>query len=44
MPSREKITAAEFKCGAPAKKTKMMKLVAYDEYEKILLESFQQIH
>jgi hypothetical protein len=43
MLSREKITEAEYKCGAHAKKRKNMKLGANDELEKILLEWFQQM-
>jgi hypothetical protein len=41
--SKEKITDAEGKCGAQAKKRKNMKLGANDELEKILLEWFQQM-
>jgi hypothetical protein len=43
MLSKEKITDAEYKCGAQAKKRKNMKLGANDELEKILLEWFQQM-
>jgi hypothetical protein len=43
MLSKEKIKAAECKCGAQAKIRKNMKLGANDESEKILLEWFQQI-
>jgi hypothetical protein len=38
MLSKEKITDAEYKCGAQAKKRKYMKLGASNELEKILLE------
>jgi hypothetical protein len=44
MLSKEKITDAEFKCGAQVKKRKNIKVVDYDELEKILPEWFQQMH
>jgi hypothetical protein len=43
MLSKEKITDAECKCGAQAKKRKNTKLGA-NELEKILLKWFQQMH
>jgi hypothetical protein len=43
MLSKEKAADAEYKCGTQTKKRKNMKLRAYSELGKILLEWFQQM-